>query len=152
MFDIGFWELLVIAVVALLVIGPDKLPGLARTAGLWLGRARHFIGSVKADIDRELRADELRRALERDANLDELKQIVNSTRDTIEESTRQDYLLKSPDTAPAPEAEQVRDPEPAAPRDTDVDSAAEPRRPRKPPSGTEARQGTRDNTHEQERD
>lgn len=95
MFDIGFWELVVIGVVALLVIGPDRLPGLARTAGLWIGRARNFIGTVKADIDRELQADELRRALERDAGVDELKQIMNSTRDSLERDARQDYLVKA---------------------------------------------------------
>ncbi len=95
MFDIGFWELAVIGVVALLVIGPDRLPALARTAGLWVGRARHFIGSVKTDIDRELRAEELRRALERDAGVDELKEIMNSTRDSLEKDAKQDYLVKA---------------------------------------------------------
>lgn len=143
MFDIGFWELLLIGVVALLVIGPDKLPGLARTAGLWLGRARHFIGSVKADIDRELRADELRRAVERDAGLDELKHIVNSTRDTIDESTKQaDYLLKAEpsETAQPPKSEEPSEPE------SPSEERAEPK------SGSETRPGSRDTTHEQTRD
>ncbi|NHZ69613.1 MAG: twin-arginine translocase subunit TatB [Thermotogales bacterium] len=54
MFDIGFWELTLIMVVALMVIGPDKIPGLARTAGLWIGKAQAMVRSVKADIDREL--------------------------------------------------------------------------------------------------
>jgi len=57
MFDIGFAELLVIAVVALLVIGPERLPRVARTAGMWVGRARRFVSTVKADIDRELAAE-----------------------------------------------------------------------------------------------
>jgi sec-independent protein translocase protein TatB len=57
MFDIGFWELTIIGIVALLVIGPERLPRVARTAGLWLGRARRFVSSVKADIDREIAAD-----------------------------------------------------------------------------------------------
>ncbi|HQC72842.1 MAG TPA: Sec-independent protein translocase protein TatB, partial [Candidatus Competibacteraceae bacterium] len=52
MFEIGFWELVLVGVVALLVVGPEKLPGLARTAGLWLGRARRMIAEVKADVDR----------------------------------------------------------------------------------------------------
>jgi sec-independent protein translocase protein TatB len=56
-FDIGFWELALILLVALLVIGPDRLPGLARTAGLWLGKAQAMIRSVKADIDRELASE-----------------------------------------------------------------------------------------------
>jgi len=63
MFDIGFWELAVIMVVALLVIGPDKLPGLARTAGLWAGKTQAMLRSVKADIDRELAGESLSKAL-----------------------------------------------------------------------------------------
>jgi sec-independent protein translocase protein TatB len=56
-FDIGFSELALVLVVALMIIGPDKLPGLARTAGLWLGKAQAIIKSVKADIGRELAAE-----------------------------------------------------------------------------------------------
>lgn len=62
MFDIGFWELTLIMVVALMVIGPDKLPGLARTAGLWVGKAQAMVRSVKADIDRELSAGDLKKS------------------------------------------------------------------------------------------
>jgi len=63
MFDIGFWELCVIAVVALLILGPERLPVAARTAGLWIGKARRLIGNVKTEIDRELQLDELRARL-----------------------------------------------------------------------------------------
>jgi sec-independent protein translocase protein TatB len=62
-FDIGFWELALIMVVALMVIGPDKLPGLARTAGLWVGKAQAMVRSVKADIDRELASEDLKKSL-----------------------------------------------------------------------------------------
>ncbi|MCK5385922.1 MAG: twin-arginine translocase subunit TatB [Gammaproteobacteria bacterium] len=78
MFDIGFWELTMIAVIALLVIGPDKLPGVARTAGKWVGRARRFVGDVKTDIDRELKQEELRKAIADDVGLDEIKEIMNT--------------------------------------------------------------------------
>jgi len=78
MFDIGFWELTTIAVIALLVIGPDKLPGVARTAGKWVGRARRFVGDVKSDIDRELKQEELRKAIADDVGLDEIKEIMNT--------------------------------------------------------------------------
>lgn len=64
MFDIGFWEMALIGVVALVVIGPERLPGVARSAGKWVGKMRGFVGNVKADIDRELKADELRRVLD----------------------------------------------------------------------------------------
>ncbi len=63
MFDIGFWEICLIGVVALLVFGPEKLPGAARTAGLWVGRARRLIGTVKQDIDKELRLQEMQEAI-----------------------------------------------------------------------------------------
>ena len=59
MFDVGFWELAIIAVIALLVIGPERLPKAARTAGLWVGRARRMVTDVKADIDREIRESDL---------------------------------------------------------------------------------------------
>ena len=78
MFDIGFWELAMIAIIALLVVGPDKLPDVARTAGKWVGRARRFVGDVKTDIDRELKQEELKKALANDVGLDEIKEIMNT--------------------------------------------------------------------------
>jgi sec-independent protein translocase protein TatB len=61
MFDFSFGELAVIAVVALVVLGPEKLPKVARTAGHLLGRARAYANQVKSDIDREVQMDELRK-------------------------------------------------------------------------------------------
>ena len=98
MFDIGFWELMVIGVVGLVVIGPDRLPGVARKLGYWVGRTRRFINNVRQDIDREIRQDELRQALERDASLDEIKTIINDSRFSIEDETsdsKPDYVVKA---------------------------------------------------------
>jgi sec-independent protein translocase protein TatB len=61
MFDIAFTELLIIGVVALIVIGPERLPKVARTVGAWLGRLNRYVGQVKQDIDREMKLDELRK-------------------------------------------------------------------------------------------
>jgi len=61
MFDIGFSELIVIAVVALIVIGPEKLPKTARTLGHLFGRLQRYVSDVKADINREIELDELRK-------------------------------------------------------------------------------------------
>ncbi len=61
MFDIGFSELLVIGVVALIVIGPEKLPRMARTVGVLAGRLQRYVSDVKADINREIELDELRK-------------------------------------------------------------------------------------------
>jgi sec-independent protein translocase protein TatB len=61
MFDIGFSELMVIAVVALIVIGPERLPKVARTLGHLFGRMQRYVSDVKADISREMELDELRK-------------------------------------------------------------------------------------------
>jgi sec-independent protein translocase protein TatB len=76
MFDIGALELLVIAVVALIVVGPERLPKLARTAGLWVGRARRAFASVKEEIDREIKADELKEILRKQAESKPLETIL----------------------------------------------------------------------------
>jgi sec-independent protein translocase protein TatB len=61
MFDIGFSELMVVAIVALIVIGPEKLPRVARTVGHLAGRLQRYVSDVKADINREMELDELRK-------------------------------------------------------------------------------------------
>ena len=61
MFDVGFSELMVIAVVALIVIGPERLPRVARTMGHLFGRLQRYVNDVKADINREIELDELRK-------------------------------------------------------------------------------------------
>lgn len=61
MFDIGFSELLIVAIVALIVIGPERLPKVARTAGHLFGRMQRYVNDVKADISREMELDELRK-------------------------------------------------------------------------------------------
>ena len=61
MFDIAFSELLVIGVIALVVIGPERLPKVARTAGQWLGRLNRYVSQVKQDIDRDIKLEELRK-------------------------------------------------------------------------------------------
>lgn len=60
MFDVSFTELMIIGVVALVVIGPERLPKVARTAGLVLGRLQRYVSDVKADIHREIQLDELK--------------------------------------------------------------------------------------------
>ena len=79
MFDIGFAELLIIAVVGLVVLGPDKLPVAARTVGLWVGKARRTLGGIQAEINEELRLDEMKRQVamqkeELDKELDEMRE------------------------------------------------------------------------------
>ncbi len=81
MFDMGFAEMVTIAIVALLVIGPERLPTVARKAGIYFARMRRFITNVRADVERELRTDELQRLLQQQQDeLQSLKEIVNDTR------------------------------------------------------------------------
>ncbi len=109
MFDIGFIELLLIGVVALVVVGPERLPKLASTLGRWVGRARHFISNVKNDIDREMRQEQIREALGRDADLNEIKDIINDSKYTIENevaSAKDDYVVAARDDDPGRESNQ----------------------------------------------
>ncbi|MCC5809797.1 MAG: twin-arginine translocase subunit TatB [Ectothiorhodospiraceae bacterium] len=62
MFDVSFQEVFLILLVALLVIGPERLPKVARTAGLWIGRARAMFNTMRNEVEREIQLDELRKA------------------------------------------------------------------------------------------
>ncbi|MGB5180054.1 MAG: Sec-independent protein translocase protein TatB [Gammaproteobacteria bacterium] len=77
MFDIGFWEIIFILVITLLVVGPERLPRIARTAGLWVGKMRGFVASVKADIDQELATEELKKVLAKQASVPELEELID---------------------------------------------------------------------------
>jgi sec-independent protein translocase protein TatB len=83
MFDVGLTELMVIAVVALVVIGPERLPKVARTAGLLLGRLQRYVSDVKADINREMQLDELKKMQQ------EISNQVNSLETTVNHEIRE---------------------------------------------------------------
>ncbi len=76
MFDIGFWELLMIAVVALVVVGPERLPKLIRVVGLWVGKANASVQSIRNEISQELRAEELKQALNKTIDLSDIDETV----------------------------------------------------------------------------
>jgi len=82
MFDIGFPELVLVAIVGLLVIGPERLPEALRTLGLWLGRMRRSFTAVKTEIEKEIGMDEVRRQLHNEAIMEEMKRIESEVRDT----------------------------------------------------------------------
>jgi len=111
MFDIGFWELCLIAVVALLILGPERLPVAARTAGLWIGKARRMIGNVKSEIDRELQLDEVRKKLqEEETKLKEstgLGDLENLTENTIDDINDFQSDLNESITTPEEESDPV---------------------------------------------
>ncbi|HCT39832.1 MAG TPA: twin-arginine translocase subunit TatB [Moraxellaceae bacterium] len=66
MFDVGFSELILMAIVALVVLGPEKLPHAARVAGAWIGRIKRMVGNMQAEIEREVSAQEMRERLQKE--------------------------------------------------------------------------------------
>jgi len=77
MFDIGFGELVLIFVIALIVVGPERLPRVARTAGLWIRKARRIIAEVRDEVERELRVEELKRSITQQGPVDEIKKLAD---------------------------------------------------------------------------
>jgi len=87
MFDVGFWEVTLIALISLLVVGPERLPKLARTLGAYVGKARRMVADVKAEVDRELKADEFRNSAGGEA--------FNQLKDAAQEARSVGRQLKS---------------------------------------------------------
>ena len=87
MFDFGFWELAIVMVVALLVVGPERLPSLAGQIGKWVGKAKRMMASVRSDIESEIKAAELKEILEKQQNeIGELKNMLKDTQIEVEKS------------------------------------------------------------------
>lgn len=113
MFDIGFTELLLVGLVALLVFGPERLPGAARTAGLWIGRLRRSFNALKSEVEREIGADEIRRQLHNERILElerEMKQSILPT--PVSPAATEP---KPAEASPAPAATDGKSAGPAAP-------------------------------------
>ncbi len=112
MFGISFSELLLVGLVALLVLGPERLPGAARTAGLWIGRLKRSFNAIKQEVEREIGADEIRRQLHNEHVL------------SLEEEARKIMQPQQPPAAPvapatpAPAEPAAETPIPPAPAST----------------------------------
>ncbi|MBS4087469.1 MULTISPECIES: Sec-independent protein translocase protein TatB [Pseudomonas] len=118
MFGISFSELLLVGLVALLVLGPERLPGAARTAGLWVGRLKRSFNAIKQEVEREIGADEIRRQLHNEHILSleqEARKIFNPVQQeptsvehvgqqTIHAPTAPAAAAPAPTPAPAPAA------------------------------------------------
>lgn len=105
MFDIGFWELFLIMVLALLIVGPERLPKAARTAGYWLGKARRYVEGVKEEVASEFDVSELKRMIHnQETQINELQSQLNETI-TFEqkgnESSEPEYEILEQKSAPA---------------------------------------------------
>ena len=137
MFDIGFSELLLIAVVALVVLGPERLPKAARFAGLWVRKARAQWASVRSELERELAADELKRSLHDTETA--MRDIDASVRAADADARREFDAMRSatkalapaavdpdPDPAPAPAAVTPSDQRDTPGYEPETDSDADP--------------------------
>jgi sec-independent protein translocase protein TatB len=81
MFDVGFLEILVIGVVSLIVIGPERLPAVARTVGAWVGKTQRFVRGVKTDFANELKSGDLKKIIgDQNEQISELRNLVNTAR------------------------------------------------------------------------
>lgn len=98
MFDIGFFELLVIGVVGLLVIGPEQLPGALRTLALWWGRFKRGLQTTRTEFEQQIGADDIRRQLHNE----EVMQRLNATKQEIERSVSEEITNIENNTVPDP--------------------------------------------------
>lgn len=116
MFDISFAELFLISVIALLILGPQRLPEVLRTVGLWMGRMRRVYNNVRQEIDREVGMDDIRRQLHNEQITAELKQveaeakalkrdISGSVADAIREGEAENNEVKD-SPSPKPESDE----------------------------------------------
>ena len=103
MFDIGFWEILLIAVLTMIIVGPEKLPGVAKTAGRWFGKTRRFIEGVKTEVEQEFDVTELKRLMHnQEVQINELTQKLSNPDildEEIESITSSVYSIEEETTA-----------------------------------------------------
>ena len=103
MFDFGLWEIAIIGIITLIVVGPDKMPGLARKAGLYAGKFKKFISKIKTDINDELKADELKKQLSfKDDDLS-LSQTLKKAKSSIDEIKQEGRKLAKSSSDPKEE-------------------------------------------------
>lgn len=137
MFDVSFTELMVIGVIALVVIGPERLPKVARTIGHLLGRAQRYVNDVKSDIRREIELDELRKFKnEMDETARSMQTSLRETEDTLRDSTqalRAELDDTARDASKAVNGADARpNPRPPSPATPTRAASRLPRRPRPP--------------------
>lgn len=106
MFDVGFFELVVIATIGLFVIGPERLPGAIRAVAMWVGRIRYFITETRTEFEKQIGADDIRRELHNEQVMRSLETLKNSKRE-LEEKIQDSY--NNPQNNLAPEKDKESD-------------------------------------------
>jgi sec-independent protein translocase protein TatB len=104
MFDIGFAELILVSIVGLLVLGPERLPGAIRTGSMWLGKIRRSFNSIRADIEREIRTDEIKQDLHNASVMESLKQAEQDLRSGLDAAQEIGDVSTAALEAPAPDS------------------------------------------------
>lgn len=94
MFDIGFIELVICGVIALLVLGPERLPAAARAAGRFVGGARRMVTQFTSELDRQLKAEELRKELQEAGDVG-LEDVQKNVKGALDEAKKYEHMLKS---------------------------------------------------------
>ncbi|WP_434704673.1 Sec-independent protein translocase subunit TatB [Pseudomonas sp. Z1-12] len=134
MFGISFTELLLVGLVALLVLGPERLPGAARTAGLWIGRLKRSFNAIKQEVEREIGADDIRRQLHNEHILSLEQEARKIFTPTQQEPTPVQPVAEPTMASQTPESGvPVAEPAPATPTVADTASTAAPNDPTLPP-------------------
>ena len=95
MFDVGFSEVVIIAIIALVILGPERLPKVARTIGFWVGKARRMVADVKSDIDREMRESELADLRKLGDEISEVKNEVQNAAGEVADDTGVESVVES---------------------------------------------------------
>ncbi|MDV3502454.1 Sec-independent protein translocase protein TatB [Marinobacter sp. M-5] len=101
MFDIGFLELLICGVIALLVLGPERLPTAARAAGRWVGTARRMVTQFTTELDRQLKAEEIREELRKAGDVG-LEDVEKSVRGALDEAKKYEHMILPDDQTTRP--------------------------------------------------
>src|SRR5690606_23062071 len=107
MFDIGFSELVLVAVIALLVLGPERLPAAARSAGRWIGTARRLMNQVNQEIEKQIKLEELREKLRQEGDTLGAEKIQQTVDSALQEAKKFEHLANQEirPGEPAPEHE-----------------------------------------------
>lgn len=132
MFDISFVELLVIGIVALVVLGPDKLPGAIRTGALWFGRAKRSFNNVKSEIEQQINADEIRRQLHNETILGDIEKarknadkLIKDTQAEINNTSTR-VTTSADEGIPTPPPESYQAPDKSGTRPSPTENTADP--------------------------